>query len=257
MFHSLLILLHRPFVSEGHLKSVAKSAASRAFAICETAALEIDVLLRLYKSQWCIKSPPYFVSYATYVSATIHARTAAQNLPGSRAHQSLRNCLEILSEHQTVCHAPRRSMSILLELVRRLKVDVGAVFTASVSRTAVCDTSNSEMQEATSFPKSSSSLTLKSSSGVFSGQGHVSEMGGPSRRLDPTEGDPMQLPNTRIESDNTVITPLHRDLFGQIGSEGYPPTQGLDGLLPDMFFDFDPLFGFNDFEMNFEPDVGY
>ncbi|KAG5749625.1 hypothetical protein H9Q70_007717 [Fusarium xylarioides] len=68
---------------------------------------------------------PYFISYATYVSATIHVRMAAQKSEGSQAHSCLRNCLEILSEQQTWCHAPKRTMKILLGIMNRLGVNVG------------------------------------------------------------------------------------------------------------------------------------
>ncbi|KAF4438260.1 hypothetical protein FACUT_5125 [Fusarium acutatum] len=68
---------------------------------------------------------PYFISYATYVSATIHVRMAAQKSPGSQAHLCLRTCLEILSEQQTWCHAPKRTMRILLGIMNRLGVNAG------------------------------------------------------------------------------------------------------------------------------------
>lgn len=246
MFHALLILLHRPFVSSGHLKPAATPATSDAFSICETAAAEIDVLLRWYKAQWCIKSPPYFISYSTYVSATIHVRTAAQNPPGSKAHQRLRNCLEILSEHQVVCHAPRRAMSLLLGLVRRLKVDVGGVFTASVSRTAE--------GEETSCVNTRSSLLTNPYDTMLATKHTAPESPGGTRSSTFTPGDPIQPPTTRTESDDVPSAPAPADShwFSQIAPESHPISYGLDEMLPDMSFDFDPLFGFNDFDMNLE-----
>ncbi|KAI7764589.1 hypothetical protein LZL87_003794 [Fusarium oxysporum] len=74
---------------------------------------------------FCFRTAPYFISYATYVSATIHVRMAAQKSAGSQAHLCLRNCLEILSEQQTWCHAPKRTMKILLGTMNRLGVNVG------------------------------------------------------------------------------------------------------------------------------------
>jgi hypothetical protein len=256
MFHALLILLHRPFVSEGHLKSVAGSVTSDAFSICETAASEIDVILRWYKSQWCIKSPPYFISYSTYVSATIHVRTAAQKPQRSRAHERLRTCLEILSEHQNVCHAPRRSMNILLGLVHRLKVDVGGVFAASISRTAKCEASRLEDHKETPCVNSRSYLLESPSNNVISSQIHAPEMVGAMRSFDFMAGDPIQPSNSRMESDEITSIPVDRSRFGQIDSESHSVSYGLDDLLPDMFsFDFDPLFGFNDFQMDLEVEL--
>ncbi|KFA79333.1 hypothetical protein S40288_03540 [Stachybotrys chartarum IBT 40288] len=125
MYHSLVILLHRPFVSDGHLQSVAPTAAAEAFSVCATAAFEIDNTLRLYAKKFCITAPPYFISYATYVAATILVRIAAQGRPGSNAHKCLRHCLSVLAEHRAHCLAPRQTIKILIGLVKRLKVDVG------------------------------------------------------------------------------------------------------------------------------------
>ncbi|RSL75134.1 hypothetical protein CEP51_011160 [Fusarium floridanum] len=125
MYNSLVILLHRPFVSDGHLQSVSASAARDAFSHCAVAALEIHHMLQVYRQHFCLKLVPYFVSYATYVSATIHVRMAAQRGPASGAHKYLRSCLEILGEHQAKCFAPRRTMKVLLSIMDRLNVHVG------------------------------------------------------------------------------------------------------------------------------------
>ncbi|KAM0555897.1 hypothetical protein ACHAPJ_006299 [Fusarium lateritium] len=123
--NSLVILVYRPFLSEGHLASVSATAAPEAFSNCATAALEIHQILQLYKQHFCFKTAPYFISYATYVSATIHVRMAAQKRPGSQAHACLRACLETLSVQQTQCHGPKRTMRILLGIMDRLDVNVG------------------------------------------------------------------------------------------------------------------------------------
>ncbi|KAG5806437.1 hypothetical protein H9Q74_007151 [Fusarium xylarioides] len=123
--NSLIILIYRPFLSEGHLTSVSTTVAPEAFFNCVTAAIEIHQILQIYKQHFCFRTAPYFISYATYVSATIHVRMAAQKSEGSQAHSCLRNCLEILSEQQTWCHAPKRTMKILLGIMNRLGVNVG------------------------------------------------------------------------------------------------------------------------------------
>jgi hypothetical protein len=134
MYHALTILLSRPFLSEGHLQALSKEHTGLAFTACVTAATEIDAILRLYKTKFCLKTCPYFISYATYASGTIHARVAAQRPAGSQSQQMLRHCLEALSEQQKECHAPRQSMKTLLGLAKRLSVDVGAGLRAERSR---------------------------------------------------------------------------------------------------------------------------
>ncbi|KAF5705876.1 Nit-4-like protein [Fusarium mundagurra] len=98
LYNSLIILIYRPFLSEGHLTSVSETAAPEAFFNCVTAAIEIHQILQIYKQHFCLRTAPYFISYATYVSATIH---------------------------QTWCHAPKRTMKILLGIMDRLGVSVG------------------------------------------------------------------------------------------------------------------------------------
>lgn len=124
MYYSLVILLHRPFVSDGHIHATSTSVSRAWFATCAAAASGIDGILRDYAQRFCITTVPYFVSYATYVSGTIHVRIAAQRVRGSDAHKSLQNCLNILSQQQGVCRAPWRGRQILLALARRLNVDI-------------------------------------------------------------------------------------------------------------------------------------
>lgn len=135
MYQALHILISRPFISDSHLQTLDPSEASSAFTICAAAATEIDKILQLYEKQFCLKSCPYFISYATYASGTIHARIAAQKTAGSQSHQMLRHCLEVLAVQQEQCHAPRQSMKMLLRLTRKLNVHVGASLTAAKSRT--------------------------------------------------------------------------------------------------------------------------
>lgn len=131
MFHSLIILLHRPFVSDGHIRATSASVVRDSVATCAMAASEIDAILRIYQQDYCINAVPYFMSYATYVSATIHVRIAAQSGPGSEAYRSLQHCLDILSGHSKVCRAPRTARQILLGLAQRLNVDVNGSLSSS------------------------------------------------------------------------------------------------------------------------------
>jgi len=124
MFNVLVILLHRPFVSDGHLHLARSSAARDAFSTCSTAAFEIDRILRTYEKYYCFKNMPYIISYSTYVSATIHVRLAAQKEPGSDAHKALNRCLDVLDIHQTICWSSRRAKRVIDALVKRMKVVV-------------------------------------------------------------------------------------------------------------------------------------
>ena len=124
MGNVLLILLHRPFVSDGHLHSK-PSIAVNSFRVCTTAATEITNVLRAYDRAFSIKRAPYLVSYATYVSATIHVRIAAQRELGSEAHRCLATCLKVFKENQETNWAVRRASFVINHLMKRTKVILG------------------------------------------------------------------------------------------------------------------------------------
>jgi hypothetical protein len=146
-------------------------------------------------------------------------------------------------------------MGILLELVRRLNVDVGTVFTASVSRTAECESPVAEGQRKTSFLDGSASLTRKNPTNMLSGQGHPPEMASAPRSIEFTEGDLMQPPNTRVGSDEATTTLTEPNMFERIDPKPSSVNYGFNEMLSNMSFDFDPLFGFNDFQMEFEVEL--
>jgi len=64
------------------------------------------------------------MSYATYVSATIHVRIAAQRDSGSEAHTCLRTCLNVFQENQETNWAVRRADFVIRNLMKRMNVVV-------------------------------------------------------------------------------------------------------------------------------------
>ena len=125
MYHVLLIQLHHPFVATGHLSSVASTSTRNSFAVCATAAEEIVQLLITYNRTFSIRKAPYLISYATYVSATIHVRIAAQKPPGSAAHACLEACLAVLNENQATNSVVSSARLSLSNLMKRMGVVCG------------------------------------------------------------------------------------------------------------------------------------
>ena len=74
-----------------------------------------------------MKAVPQIISYATYVSATIHVRHAAQREPGSEAHKTLRRCVDILEIHQHVCWASQRAKRVVDRLIERMGIVLDTV----------------------------------------------------------------------------------------------------------------------------------
>ncbi|KAM3517189.1 hypothetical protein NHJ13051_009209 [Beauveria bassiana] len=124
MHHVLVILLHRPFVADGHLYSTSRQISVDSFMKCASSASAIVQLLRAYHAAFSIRRAPYLISYATYVAATIHARIAARRSRGSTAHAKLATCLAVFGENQETNSAVRKANVIVESLMKRLGVVV-------------------------------------------------------------------------------------------------------------------------------------
>ncbi len=72
LYHSLIILLHRPFISDGHLRSTSTPALS--WGRCTSAARHITSIALAWKNAFGLRGAPYLLSYAIYVACTIHVR---------------------------------------------------------------------------------------------------------------------------------------------------------------------------------------
>lgn len=127
MYHVLIILLHRPFVADGHLYSTSRSVSVDCFMKCASAASSIVLLLRAYHRAFSSRRAPYLISYATYVAATIHARIAAKRSHDSSAHNNLATCLAVLNENQETNTAVSKAMMIMQSLTKRLGVVIDNV----------------------------------------------------------------------------------------------------------------------------------
>ncbi|KEF62000.1 uncharacterized protein A1O9_03572 [Exophiala aquamarina CBS 119918] len=127
MYNVLLILLHRPFVADGHLYNTARSISVNSLLTCATAATQIVRLLRVYDTVYSVRRAPYLISYATYVSATIHVRIASKRSSSSDAHRSLSTCIGVLAINQETNWAARRAKTIVEGLMKRLGVQISSV----------------------------------------------------------------------------------------------------------------------------------
>lgn len=121
VYYSLIILLHRPFISDGHLRSAVAPASS--WKRCSRAARNITSIVLSYQSAYTLRSAPYLVSYAVYVACTIHVRNAAAtelNQPGENSSllSSSLNNLDELS-------LPNAGVSKPANIIRKLMVANG------------------------------------------------------------------------------------------------------------------------------------
>ncbi|KXJ90084.1 fungal-specific transcription factor domain-domain-containing protein [Microdochium bolleyi] len=139
MYHVLLILLHRPFVADGHLFTTIRTASINAFMSCASAASEIVRLVRIYHQAFSVKRAPYLISYATYVAATIHVRIAASRDSNSGSYTSLETCLAVFMENQETNSAVQRASAIVKNLMTRFGVTLPEGHTPKIGDAALKD----------------------------------------------------------------------------------------------------------------------
>lgn len=119
LYHSLLILLHRPFISDGHLRSTATPSLS--WGRCTSAARSITSIALAWKDGFGLRGAPYLLSYALYVACTIHVRNSAPEATSghNREHTSLLaaslTCLEQLCLANPGVSKPMKIIQRLME----------------------------------------------------------------------------------------------------------------------------------------------
>ncbi|KAJ1030605.1 hypothetical protein NDA16_001513 [Ustilago loliicola] len=117
LYYALTILLNRPFLPHGHLRSDDPSTNRSAWKACVDAASSISSLMSLYRQTVSMKGAPQLISYINFCAAGIHVRLAAQLqqrptsgtteeaasvAASSRRHElkALRQCLQDFEENQ-------------------------------------------------------------------------------------------------------------------------------------------------------------
>jgi len=122
IYHSLIILLHRPFISDGHLRSIATPAAS--WGRCTTAAKSITSISLAYRKAYGLHGAPYILSYAIYVACTIHVRNAAANADHKEHVSHLAAGLTCLDEISVANPGVCKPASIIRKLAVASKIEL-------------------------------------------------------------------------------------------------------------------------------------
>ena len=121
-YHVLVIQLHHPLLARGHNLPTPPADAAESFAVCAAAATEIVHLLVAYDRTFSIRKAPYLIAYATYVSATIHVRIAARQLPTTDSSPCLRTCLDFLNQNRETNPGVDNAKASLRGLMSRMGV---------------------------------------------------------------------------------------------------------------------------------------
>ena len=121
-YHVLVIQLHHPLLARGHSFPTPPADAPESLALCAAAATEIVHLLVAYDRTFSIRKAPYLIAYATYVSATIHVRIAARQLPTPDTNPYLRTCLDLLNQNRDTNPGVDNAKASLMGFMDRMGV---------------------------------------------------------------------------------------------------------------------------------------
>ncbi|CAK7210651.1 hypothetical protein SBRCBS47491_000847 [Sporothrix bragantina] len=216
MHNVLLILLHRPFVSDGHLHANLRALSTRSFMTCAQAATAIVSLLRCYNAAFSVRRAPYLISYATYVAATIHVRIAAQPGFATEAKEALAICLMVFDENSETNWAVKRARAVIGGLMQRMGVSVEAADASTTTAPTTARTGDAEalmaLAAASTLPSSS---TLVATSPA---QSHVSARAGNKRSMQSRDKDLLHTPRRRQRQR------LRRDISGGLPGSGGDST---------------------------------
>lgn len=137
LFHALTILLNRPFLPNGHLRSDDTAMGRSAWKACVDAASSISSLMALYRQTVSMKGAPQLISYINFCAAGIHVRLAAQlqqrqpstsngevaNIAAASSRKyelkALRQCLQDFEENQDPNPGVVKAKSVISKLAER------------------------------------------------------------------------------------------------------------------------------------------
>jgi hypothetical protein len=110
-----MILLHRPYLTKGHLYD--ERLAANSLQKCTAAAIRLAHIARVYCHAFTVRRTPYFIAYSAYVAITILIRVSAHLPQGSSAQQSLHICLGILSDSEKTNQGVKRASFVVSKLL--------------------------------------------------------------------------------------------------------------------------------------------
>ncbi|KAL4757922.1 transcription factor domain-containing protein [Aspergillus foveolatus] len=121
-YHSLLILLHRPFITASAPADTATGppVSASSWQRCAAAARHITALALSYRSVYPLRKSSYLLGYAVYVACTIHVLATASLLPGSDAHAESSTLLSSSLECLDALAIPNSGAADTARIIRRL-----------------------------------------------------------------------------------------------------------------------------------------
>lgn len=133
IYHALRILLHRPLVADGHLRSASPPAVS--WKRCSKAAEKITDIVALYRRLYTLRGAPYLISYGLYVACTIHVRNKGLNTNelANEHHSTLKRSVSWLEE----LAVPNPAVAKTVSIIRKLMSARGVVLDSSTDTAGI------------------------------------------------------------------------------------------------------------------------
>ena len=133
-FYMLHILIHRPFLPEGHLRHFGLDEAPRR-ATCISAAFKIYELAKAYRDAFTLRRAPYMFSYALFSAASVIPFRQTDRKESSETHHDEYSQKELvvffwtaLKELQKGANfGLRRPIMIIRSLFERAGLDLNAI----------------------------------------------------------------------------------------------------------------------------------
>lgn len=176
------------------------------------------------------------MSYAMYVSATIHVRIAAQREAKSEAHRWLNTCLKMLEANQATNWAVRKACVVVKDLMSRMRVEVDQDQAQEHSSSGHKVESHVTPQSASDVQYQGTWPDLDMDAIIQSFMREQQDARG--------EGTTNVVPDSRASSSMAIQPDLAAYSFGADGAMG--PGSTYDILLDDdELAQADTLFGFN------------
>ncbi|KAL4733973.1 fungal-specific transcription factor domain-containing protein [Aspergillus similis] len=121
-YHSLIILLHRPFITNPAPAATATTppVSAPSWQRCAAAARHITALAVSYRSVYPLRKSSYLLGYAVYVACTIHVLATASLSPGSEAHAESSTLLSSSLECLDALAIPNSGAADTARIIRRL-----------------------------------------------------------------------------------------------------------------------------------------
>ncbi|KAL4989607.1 fungal-specific transcription factor domain-containing protein [Aspergillus falconensis] len=119
-YHSLIILLHRPFITIPAPAAAGVPAWALSWQRCTAAARHITALALSYRSVYPLRKSSYLLGYAVYVACTIHVLATASLPAGSEEHTESSALLSSSLECLDALAIPNSGAADTARIIRRL-----------------------------------------------------------------------------------------------------------------------------------------